>query len=151
VTAPIRVRLTAWYAVFLAAIVIGLGAFLVLQLRGDLRGRIESEVRLAADQIGRGYTQEGPEDFVDVSRTVLPPGRAAAQIIDPSGRVRYTYGPLAGARPMVGAGVRAVALGDGTRLLDVRLGSDREERYLALVTAVERNGRRQVLVVAESL
>jgi heavy metal sensor kinase len=151
VTAPIRVRLTAWYAVLLAAIVIGLGAFLVLQLRGDLRGQIEEEVRLSAVQIGRGYEDEGPEDFIDVSRTVLPAGRSAAQIIAASGRVRYTYGPLAGARPIVGAGVRAAALGDETRLLDVQLGPDRDERYLALATAVERKGRRQVLVVAESL
>jgi heavy metal sensor kinase len=151
VTAPIRVRLTAWYAVLLAAIVIALGAFLVLQLRGDLRGRIESEVRLASDQIGRGYEDEGPEDFIDVSRTVLPPGRGAAQIINPSGRVMYTYGPVAGARPMVGAGVRAAALGDEPRLLDVDLGPGRDEHYLALATAVERKGRRSVLVVAESL
>jgi heavy metal sensor kinase len=148
---PIRVRLTAWYAVLLAAIVVALGAFLVVQLRDDLRGRIEGELRLNADQIGRGYSQEGPEDFVDVSRTVLPAGRAAAQVIEPNGHVLITYGALAGPRPMVGADDRSAALGDETRLLDVKLGPDRDERHLALVTAVERKGRRRVLVVAETL
>ena len=42
---PIRVRLTAWYAVLLAAIVVALGAFVVLQLRADLQARIDRELR----------------------------------------------------------------------------------------------------------
>ena len=45
---PIRVRLTAWYAVLLAAIVVGLSTFLVLQLRADLRGA-PSSARCAPD------------------------------------------------------------------------------------------------------
>ena len=37
---PIRVRLTAWYAVLLAIILIGLSVFLVLKLRDDLEDTV---------------------------------------------------------------------------------------------------------------
>jgi hypothetical protein len=33
---PIRARMTAWYVVLLAAIIVAVGAFLVLRLRSDL-------------------------------------------------------------------------------------------------------------------
>ena len=42
---PIRVRLTAWYAVLLAIILAGLSTFLVLQLRADLEDTVDVEVR----------------------------------------------------------------------------------------------------------
>ena len=45
---PIRVRLTAWYAALLALIIVGLGAFLVLQLRSDLRETIDTEILAAS-------------------------------------------------------------------------------------------------------
>src|SRR5829696_5587902 len=51
---PIRVRLTAWYAVLLAGILVAIGAFLVLQLRSDLQGRLDSDIRAHAGSIGEG-------------------------------------------------------------------------------------------------
>ena len=45
---PIRVRLTAWYAAVLAAIIVGLGAFLVLQLRADLEQTVDRQLRAKA-------------------------------------------------------------------------------------------------------
>ena len=41
---PIRVRLTAWYAALLAIIIVALGAFIVLQLRSDLRQDADREL-----------------------------------------------------------------------------------------------------------
>jgi two-component system, OmpR family, sensor kinase len=147
---PIRVRLTAWYVWLLAAIVVGLGAFLVLQLEADLGGRIDEEVQSNAVQIARGYVAEGPEDFLDVSRTVLPHQSAVAQVIGRGGRPVVAYGDLVGEDPLVSAHVRARALGRRTRRLTALvLGADREH-YRGVVLPVRRRGRREVLVVAES-
>ena len=98
---PIRVRLTAWYAVLLAAILVALSTFLVLQLRADLEDAVEREVRSGSIQIARGYAKEGAGDFRDVSSTVLPTGRSAAQVVAPGGRVLVSYGEPVGRRLVV--------------------------------------------------
>ena len=41
---PIRARLTAWYVLIAAVALAGVGAFLVLKLRSDLRSTIDREV-----------------------------------------------------------------------------------------------------------
>ena len=56
---PIRVRLTAWYAALLAAIMLALGGFLTLQLEADLEQDVEREVRAGSAQIALGYAKEG--------------------------------------------------------------------------------------------
>jgi heavy metal sensor kinase len=146
---PIRVRLTAWYAVLLAAIMVGLGAFLVLQLRSDLTESVDREVKANATQIAHGYTYEGAEDFADVSRTVLPHGSSAAQVLTPAGDVLLAHGdPIAG--PLVPASVRAkVALGQ-SKLLTVDAGPG-DAGYRTLAVPVQRGGKQRVLVVAQSL
>ncbi len=56
---PIRVRLTAWYALFLAVVMVALGAFLVLRLRADLRATIDREVRTSSATITASYARRG--------------------------------------------------------------------------------------------
>ena len=144
---PIRVRLTAWYALLLAAIIVGLGAFLVFQLRSDLEQTVNRELRANSLQISQGYAYEGPEDFQDVSGTVLPQGTSAAQILDPSGHVVLEHGePVSG--PIGPAQARADALEGQERLIDVDIEG---QRHRALFSRVQRRGHRQILVVAESL
>ena len=145
---PIRVRLTAWYAVLLAAILIALSTFLVLQLRADLEDAVEREVRAGSIQIARGYAKEGAADFRDVSNTVLPTGRSAAQVVAPGGRVLVSYGEPVARRLIVPKESVARALGGERHHLTVELGAD---RYWATVVPVKRLGRQRVLVVAESL
>jgi hypothetical protein len=84
---PIRVRLTAWYAVLLAAILIAIGAFLVLRLEADLQARLDRDVRTNASSIGEAYTASGDEGFHEVARAALPDPDAAAQVLDRSGQV----------------------------------------------------------------
>ena len=146
---PIRVRLTAWYAVLLAAIILGLGAFLVLQLRSDLMATVDREVTANATQIAQGYEYEGAEDFQDVSRTVLPHGSSAAQVLEPGGRVLLAHGdPIAG--PLVPGNVRQAVAGGQRRLLTVE-GGPGDAGYRALAVPVQRGGKERVLVVAQSL
>jgi heavy metal sensor kinase len=144
---PIRARLTAWYAVLLAAIIVGLGTFIVLQLRSDLEQAVDRDLRASSVQIAQGYAYEGAEDFQDVSGTVLPQGTSAAQVIDPRGRIVLEHGePVPG--PIGPGAARADALAGKTRLLDIQL---RGHRYRALFSPVRRGGHPQVLVVAQSL
>jgi heavy metal sensor kinase len=144
---PIRVRLTAWYAVLLAVIIVGLGTFVVLQLRSDLKQTVDRELQASSVQIARGYSYEGAEDFQDVSGTVLPEGTSAAQVIDPTGRIVLEHGKLV-AGPIGPAQARADALAGKERVLDIHL---QGQRYRALFSSVRRRGHAQVLVVAQSL
>ncbi len=145
---PIRIRLTAWYAVLLAAILGGLSTFLVLQLRADLEHTVEREVQAGSEQIARGYVKEGAEDFRDVSSTVLPHGSSAAQVVAPGGRVLMSYGEPVGRRLLVPKESIARALGGERQMTTVKLGG---HRFRAAVLPVERQGRERVVVVAESL
>jgi heavy metal sensor kinase len=144
---PIRARLTAWYAVLLAAIIVGLGTFVVLQLRSDLRQTIDRELRASSLQIAQGYSYEGAEDFQDVSGTVLPQGSSAAQVIDPDRGIILEHGQLAPG-PLGPADARADALAGEERVVDIHL---KGQRYLALFSPVRRRGHEQVLIVAQSL
>ena len=145
---PIRVRLTAWYALLLAAIIIGLSTFLVLQLEADLEQTIEREVRAGSVQIARGYALEGAQDFRDVSNTVLSQGSSVSQIVAPGGRVLVSYGGPVSRRLIVPKEAIARSLAGERQTLTVRLG---EPRFRTVIVPVERRGRKRVLVVAESL
>ena len=146
---PIRVRLTAWYAVLLAAIIVALGAFLVLQLGSDLQAALDRHVRDSAVHIARAYAAEGPGDFRDASRTALS-ADGIAQVLDPTGRVLHVSGPLARGRALAGAGDRAQALRGGPRAVTVQLGHNLQE-YRAVVMPVWRLSQVRILVVGESL
>jgi heavy metal sensor kinase len=145
---PIRVRLTVWYAVLLAAIVVALGAFLVLQLRADLQAAIDRDVRAASAHIARGYADEGEEEFRDLSVQLLPGTGGVAQVVDPGGRVLMGHGRLAGGGPIVPAWARAEALAGRLRMLTVVVGG---EQFRVLASPVSWRGEPGVLVVGESL
>jgi heavy metal sensor kinase len=147
---PVRVRLTAWYAVLLAAIVVALSTFLVLQLKDDLEDAVNREVRDASAHLAEVYTNEGAQDFRDISATVLPTGAAAAQILSSDRRVVVGYGDRLARRPIAPQSAFEAALGGHTSLATVHLGPS-DQRYRALLMPVERGSRQRVLVVAESL
>jgi two-component system OmpR family sensor kinase len=148
VNLPIRVRLTAWHAVLLAAILTAIGAFVVLRLEADLQARLDRDVKTNASSIGEGYTAEGDEGFLDVARAALPDPDAAAQVLDRGGRVLVSRGGAAADRPLAPAADRANALLGDARVLSVTVDG---VRMRASVSSLRRLGRRHVLVVAESL
>jgi heavy metal sensor kinase len=150
VSLPIRVRLTAFYAVLLTVIIAALGAFLVLELKADLRARIDRDVRAASARIAHGYATEGNGEFLDESETALPRSGSAAQVRDASGRVLLTYGDVTADQELAPPDVLADALAGRPRLLTVVAPRTRQH-YRASVLPVRRLGHRRVLVVAESL
>jgi two-component system, OmpR family, sensor kinase len=143
---PIRARLTAWYAALLAAIVVVLGTFIVLQLRSDLQTKTDRDLQRSAAQIDRAFTRDGVRDFFEESRTLLP-ADGAAQILDSTGRVLHTFGGVAAAKAMVSPAGRAAALAGDRRAYTVTVGRD-HAHYRALAL---RAGRSDLVVVGESL
>jgi heavy metal sensor kinase len=152
VTAPIRVRLTLWYVLVLAAVMVALGAFVVTRLRADLTSEVDRSLTSAAGQIGHGYEVEGPKDFHDVAQTVLPGPRdeSTAQIVDPSGRVILADGDELGTAPLISRATVASVL-DGRRVTISRMAGSPAEHVRIVAIPVVRDGRRGVLAVAESL
>jgi heavy metal sensor kinase len=153
VSAPIRLRLTAWYVLLLAAVLAALGAFVVTRLRSDLTVSADSSLRGAASQIAQGWEAEGAKDFIDVAHTVLPgPTRhgSGAQVLDSTGPVVVSVGdPLMEAPLLAGRQLSRVLAG---RVVGFSLhGGTPAEHLRAIAIAVRRHGRRQALVVTESL
>jgi two-component system, OmpR family, sensor kinase len=147
---PIRARLTAWYALFLATILIALGAFLVLKLRSDLRSTIDREVRASATSIRLSYAAEGSSGFRETSAAVLRRSGSAAQVLDGRGRVIVSYGGDLAEDPMLTPRELAAALAGGPRLRDQNLGDSAQPyRLMALPVRSRREGR--LVVVGESL
>jgi signal transduction histidine kinase len=146
---PIRARLTAWYVVLLAAIIVVLGAFVVLQFRADMEATIDRDLVRSWQPIAGDYADEGVEDFDDASRMVLPRG-AVSQVFDSGGRLLATWGEPSPAGPIVAADTRADALAGRSRIVSVDLGAPRGS-FRALAARFQRFGQRHVLVVAEPL
>jgi heavy metal sensor kinase len=153
VSAPIRLRLTAWYVLLLAAVLAALGAFVVTRLRSDLTASADSSLHGAASQIAQGWEAEGAKDFLDVAHTVLPgPTRhgSGAQVLDSTGPVVVSVGDPLMEAPLIAGGQLSRALSGRTVRFSLHGGTP-PEHLRAIAVAVQRHDRRQVLVVTESL
>ena len=160
---PIRVRLTLWFAGLLAAIVLALGSFLVLQLRSDLRMAMDEEVHTSSVSVLRAFTDErrerGPDipvelaeesdDLADAARASLPPS-GGAQILDATGRVVAHYGAVAENGPLVTSRDLRAAMAGLTPTRSVPLG-DEGQLYRTKATAFTDRDQPRVLVIALSL
>ena len=169
----IRTRLTTWYAGLLAAVIVGLGAFLVLQLDRDLRQAVDADLLAGSramvldaadldeteasdvdgDEADAGEAEavslrDLTEEVAEMTRDMLP-ASSAAQVLDGQGRVLVRYGAVAGGDPMVPPSVRAAGLHSPTTVT-TRLGPDRD-RHRVHVSAFPHGDRTTVLVLAVSL
>jgi heavy metal sensor kinase len=147
---PIRVRLAAWYALLLAAILIALGVFIVVRLRVDLRETIDSGVRGSMAKVSANYRVEGTGGFREVSAAALPRSGSASQVIDPSGRVVVSFGGATANASMISRSQRTAALAGHGQLVEAHLGRP-PRLYRVLARGVDARRGRQVVVVAESL
>lgn len=149
---PIRTRLTLWYVLVLAVILVGVGAFVVLRLKADLIRDIDRSEASSAVQIAQGYRQEGDKEFYDVSNTVLralPVGSSGAQLLDDRGRVLLAYGNRVARGPMIRGHSRRAVLGGGRVHQSVSPAG--RERFRIFAVSVLRKGHTRLLVVAKSL
>jgi heavy metal sensor kinase len=160
---PIRVRLTLWYAGLLAAIVIGLGSFLVLQLRSDLRVAIDEEAQATSGSILLALAHENSEhfqdtpsqgaeasqDFAEAAHASLPPS-GGAQVLDDRGWVLVHYGVVAGTDPLVTKQAQRDALAGLSPTRSIVLGGE-GQRYRVLATTFTDRDQSRILVIALSM
>jgi heavy metal sensor kinase len=149
VTLPIRARLTAWYALFLVATLVGLGAFLVIELQSDLRSTIDRELRTGSGAIAQNYQSDGVAGFRETSAAALRRSGSDAQVLSGSGRVIVSFGELSRA-PMISPRATALALGGKLTLAGAELGPAKQP-FRLLTTPVVSRGSPQVVVVAAPL
>jgi heavy metal sensor kinase len=148
-TLPIRARLTAWYALFLAGTIAGLGAFLVIELRTDLRSTIDRQVRTGSGAISQNYLVDGITGFRQTSAAALRRSGSAAQVLSASGQVIAGYGE-GGHVPMISPRQEQLALAGRLDLIEVRLGPVKQH-FRLLAAPVQPRGRPQLVVVAVPL
>jgi len=148
-TLPIRARLTVWYSLFLVVTLVAVGAFLVIELRTDLRSTIDRQVRTGSGAIVQNYISDGVAGFRATSAAALRRSGSDAQVLASDGRVTVFYGELA-RHPMLTGTTAAMALANKLQLLDVRLGPA-SEPFRVLATPVAVHTGLQLVVVAAPL
>lgn len=161
----IRSRLTAWYAVLMAATLLSLGTYLILELRAGLTQEIDEEVvngsaailQLLVDDDDEDAADraddltEAVEDFQEVASAALPNREAtAAQILTGDGRVLAGYGARSPAEPLLSQEVRSAAMAGPALTVTAPLGPDAQE-YRVRATAFQDGGEPRLLLLAISL
>ncbi|MFL5767490.1 MAG: ATP-binding protein, partial [Actinomycetota bacterium] len=113
---PIRARLTVWYGLLLAGILVGVGVFLLVRLQADLLGGVDDSLATRAAQISLGLRNGCEGEFADVSDASLrglPQGESGAQLLSPNGSVLESSGDAISARPLLSSSeLRRVMSGD---------------------------------------
>ena len=148
---PIRARLTAWYVLLAAVTLAGVGAFLVLKLRSDLRSTIDREVGSSISVIQQSYVAGGSTRLHRGQLRDAAPHerrRAGARRARPRAR---------DARRRPGAGSDAPPRAPAHRhrrappwIRDADLG-DTDQPYRVAASVIGHGAARQLVIVGESL
>ena len=150
---PIRARLTLWYALLLALILVAVGAFLLVRLRADLVGGVDDSLDTRAAQISLGLENGCEGEFKDVSDASLrglPQGESGAQLLGPDGSVMESTGDAITARPLLTLPELHQVLGGERQRMTIVPGPEGES-FRTLAVALPSNGCPGALVVATSL
>ena len=79
-TLTVRVRATLWYAALLGATLGVLGAFLLVQMRADLRQAVDDQARASSAALARSLSDSDEVDVDDGTQAVV--GRPAGEPVD---------------------------------------------------------------------
>jgi two-component system, OmpR family, sensor kinase len=156
---PIRLRIAAWYAVFLVAVIVGVGVFLLAALDETLELQVDEALRLRASRVEREITTGDDErlDPKDVAAGLLElapleefssPG-IYVQVRDDAGEIIASSANLPRGELPVTAAMVAEALTGRPAFGTVPVGSE-EVRVLAEPVEVD-EGVVGIIVVAQSL
>jgi heavy metal sensor kinase len=144
---PIRVRVTAAFAVVMALVLATSGWFLYSRLSSHLSTQLDQELQVRAQDLSALVRHPGASLASDEGARLVERGESYAQLVAGSRVVDAT--PPLGGKPVLGAGQLRVALrGPLWAGLDAVPGLNEPSRVLAI--PVERNGRRLVLVVGST-
>jgi two-component system OmpR family sensor kinase len=146
---PIRIRVTAAFALALAAVLAGSGWFLYARLGSHLALALDRELRLRAQDLAALVRQPDALLAADSGTRFVERGESYAQLLDSRGRVLDATRPL-GAGSLLSTSELQVAR-HATFLADRRSVPGLDEPSRLLATPVKRGGRRLVLVVGATL
>ena len=145
---PVRTRLTVWYVIVLAVILLAWSGFLFLELRTDLYSGIDQSLASRAAQVVLGFQGRDEGEFKDVADA--PPGiinRAeyASQLVSADGAVLESSGSVA-EKPMASPAIIGKAMSGAKVFKTVRLGTTQEPYRVYAVSFVTSAGRRVIVL-----
>jgi signal transduction histidine kinase len=143
---PIRVRLTAAFALAMIAVLAAAAVFVYLRLESDLDEAIDSALRLRADDVA-AVIQQSDRLSPGTGGPLAEAEESFAQILTPAGRVVDATG---GARVPALNPDETAAISPDAELLERRVPGIVDSARL-LARRVEANGRAQIVVVGASL
>ena len=91
---PIRLRITAAFAVAMAAVLAASGLFLYLRLGSHLQTALDRELQLRAQDLAALVSQPHASLANDTSSRLVERGESYAQLLDARGRVLESTRPL---------------------------------------------------------
>lgn len=97
---PIRLRLTAGFALVMAAVLLATGVFIYARLASALDGTINSGLRSRAQDVASLVQQSDSGLREAAPAGILEPGESYAQVLTPTGRVADTT-PQLGSTPLL--------------------------------------------------
>jgi len=142
---PIKARLTAAFAVSLAAVIGGLSVFVYVRVGGDLLSTIDAGLRSRAELVASDVRHRGPA-LVRIEPTLIENSEVFAQITGASGRIVQSSSVVTRQRLMTARRIRLVSRSGRSGIAERTLtGVDNVARVLA-VPVTTRRGRFVVLV-----
>jgi signal transduction histidine kinase len=146
---PIRLRITAAFALAMAAVLAGSGCFLYLRLSSHLALALDRELQLRTQDLAALVSDPHASLARDSSSRFVERGESYAQLLAPDGRVLDTTEPL-GRRPLLDAAELRAAR-RSPLYLDKPSVPGLNEPSRVLATAVDRGGKARVLAVGATL
>jgi two-component system, OmpR family, sensor kinase len=146
---PIRVRVTAAFALAMAAVLAGSGLFLYLRLGSHLARALDGELRLRAQDVSALVGRPGASLARETGVRLVERGESYAELLNPDGRVLDSTPPLGRVSLLSPGEARRVQRGPFYADRQRVPGLDEPSRLLA--TRVTRNGSPLVLIVGATL
>jgi two-component system OmpR family sensor kinase len=146
---PIRVRLTAAFALVMAIVLAVTGLFLYVRLESALDGTLEDGLRSRAQDVASLVRQSGSGLSEGVSTGLLERGESYAQVLTLGGRVLDTT-PQLGTEPLLEPGQLARAR-RGPIMVDRGPIGASDDRSRVLALPISAQGRRLIVAVGTTL
>ena len=142
---PIRILVTAAFAVAMAAVLVGFGLAVYLRISSQLTSALDTQLRVRAQDLAVVVSQPNADLSQQRTPGLIEHGESYAQIIDSEGVVRDASRPLGRASLLSVAEARAARR--APTFLERRSVPGLDEPSRLLATEVTRDGRPAVLVV----
>ncbi len=146
---PIRIRVTAVFAVALVVVLTGIGTFLYVRLRSGLDNSINQGLRARAGDVAALVAQADSGLTRSGSSTLTARGESFAQVLEPGGQI-FDSTPLLRSVPLLTAGQIHRALA-GPTFVQIGPTAKLGPPARLLASPVHAQGRKLVAVVGVSL